>query len=124
MRLSEVVAALEAEVLVDVGEDVEVLSGGGSDSVSDVLVYGKPGMLLLTGLVQPSVVRAAQLTESAAIVFVRGKRPDENLLEMAAHLRVPVLLSPHSLYDSCGRLYVRGLPGVIVQTNEPLACRG
>ncbi len=122
MRLSEVAVLLDAEVLVGSEDDAEVLSGGGSDSVSDVLVYGRPGMLLLTGLTQPSVVRAAQLTEASGIVFVRGKKPDESLLGMAARLRVPVLLSPHSLYDSCGRLYVRGLPGVITSRSEQLAC--
>lgn len=101
--------------------ELEVHSGGGSDSVSDVLVFGKPGMLLLTGLTQASVIRAAQLTDTAAVVFVRGKRPDESVLEMARRLGIPVLLSPHSLYDSCGRLYVRGLPGVIVAHEETAA---
>ncbi len=124
MRLCEVAAALDAEVLVNGGDDGEVLTAGGSDSVSDVLVYGKPGMLLLTGLIQPSVVRVAQLTGAAAIVFVRGKKPERSLLEMAERLGVPVLVSPHSLYDACGRLYVRGLPGVIAAPAQlDLCCR-
>ena len=122
MRLSEVAVALDAEMLVDTGEDVEVVYAGGSDSVSDVLVYGKPRMLLLTGLTQPSIIRTSQLIDVAAIVFVRGKRPETHLLEMAERLRVPILLSPHSLYDSCGRLYVRGLSGVIVSAPETTVC--
>lgn len=113
MRLDEVVEALEAEAIYVPGECAPVTSAGGSDSVSDVLVFGKPGMLLLTGLLQPSVIRTAQLMGVVAVVFVRGKQPDEETVELARRLKVPVLLSPHSLYDCCGRLYVRGLPGVI-----------
>ncbi len=75
MRLSEIAAALEAQVLVAPLEDVEAESGGGSDSVSDVLVYGKPGMVLLTGLTQPSVVRAAQLTERPRWCSCAGSGP-------------------------------------------------
>ncbi len=121
MRLSEVIEALEAELLVAGEEaDPEVAWAGGSDSVSDVLVYGKPGMLLLTGLTQASVIRTAQLMDIAAVVFVRGKRPDASVVEMAEKLCIPVLLSPHSLYDSCGRLYVRGLSGVIKSPVQPL----
>ena len=121
MQLSEVAMALEADALVEGADDLEIDYAGGSDSVSDVLVYGKPGMMLLTGLTQPSVIRAAQLMDVSAVVFVRGKRPDESVLEMARTLGVPVLLSPHSMYDSCGRLYVRGLPGVIPTRNHAAA---
>ena len=122
MRLTEVVSILEAEILVVGNEaDPEVRWGGGSDSVSDVLIFGKPGMLLLTGLTQASVVRAAQLMEIAAVVFVRGKRPDEGVLHMAAKLGIPMLVSPHSLFDSCGRLYQRGLSGVIGNRAETVS---
>jgi hypothetical protein len=71
-------------------------------------------MLLLTGLTQTSVVRTAQLMDISAVVFVRGKRPDEEAVELARAIDLPLLVSPHSLYDCCGRLYARGLPGVIL----------
>ena len=114
MRLSEVAEALEAEVLL--GDDLletEVGAAGAADMVSDVLFFGRPGMLLLTGLTKASVVRAAQVADLSAIVLVRGKRPDETAVELARDLSLPVMLTSHSLYDSCGRLYARGLPGVI-----------
>lgn len=114
MRLSEVAEALEAKVLL--GDDLlerEVGAAGAADMVSDVLFFGRPGMLLLTGLTKASVVRAAQVADLSAIVFVRGKRPDGEAVELARDLGLPVMLTSHSLYDSCGRLYARGLPGVI-----------
>ena len=119
MRLTEVAEALEAKVVCgcDAG-DPEVRCVGASDIVSDLLVWGKPGMLLLTGLAHPSVVRAAHLIDVAAVVFVRGRTPSEDALALARDLGLPVLLSPHSLYDCSGRLYVRGLPGVIPAQGE------
>jgi len=114
MRLGEIAVALEAELLVGADQlDREVLTAGASDSVSDVLYFGKPGMLLLTGLTQVAVVRTADLVELSALVFVRGKLPDEETVAAARGLGLPLLVSEHSMYDCCGRLYVRGLRGVI-----------
>ncbi len=114
MRLADVGEALEAEVLVGGGQlGIEVPAVGASDLVSDLLFFGHPGMVLLTGLTKSSVVRAAQLADIAAIVFVRGKRPDPDAVELAEEIGLPLLLTSHSMYDSCGRLYTRGLPGVI-----------
>ena len=114
MKLSEVVEALEAEVLV--GQELldrEAPTAGASDVVSDLLFFGQPGMVLLTGLTRASIIRAAELAEVAAVVLVRGKRPEAETVELARELGMPLMVAPHSLYDCCGRLYVRGLPGPI-----------
>ena len=114
MRLREIAELLEAAVLL--GEEQlgrEVPAVGAADMVSDVLFFGRPGMVLLTGLTKASVVRAAQVADVSAVVFVRGKRPEAETVELARDLGLPLLASPHSLYDACGRLYVKGLPGVI-----------
>jgi predicted transcriptional regulator len=113
------VALLEADVLAGRAElEREVPSAGGCDIISDLLFFGKPGMLLLTGLTQLSVVRTAHLMDIAAIVFVRGKSPDPRAVELAESLGLPLLVSPHSLYECCGRLYARGLPGVVTSTRR------
>jgi hypothetical protein len=114
MKLEDVARALEAESALGQGwTDLEITAAGAADLLSDVLYFGKPGMLLLTGLTEPSVVRAAQVMEISAVVFVRGKRPTEEVAELAREAGVPILLSPHSMFDCCGRLYVKGLTGVI-----------
>jgi len=124
VRLREVIEALEAEVVL--GEDrldLEIPTGGGCDMISDLLFFGKPGMLLLTGLTQPVVVRTAMLMDMSAIAFVRGKRPDEDAVEAAREAGMPLLVTPHSLYDCCGRLYARGLPGVIAPRRRSSSSR-
>ena len=78
MLLREVRDILDAEVLC--GEDLldtEVLSACGSDFMSDVLAHVKNQAVLLTGLVNPQVIRTADMMDMKCIVFVRGKRPDE-----------------------------------------------
>ena len=72
MLLSEVREILKADILT--GEenlDREVTSACGSDFMSDVLAYVKNQALLLTGLVNPQVVRTADMMDMKCICFVR-----------------------------------------------------
>ena len=45
------------------------------------------------------------------IVFVRGKIPPKEVLDMAEDLGIAVIGTPYTLYESCGRLFENGLPG-------------
>ena len=112
MHLYEVRDILSAQVLW--GEtllDQEVGSACGSDFMSDVLAYVKDQALLLTGLVNPQVVRTADMMDMKCIVFVRGKVPDESILKLAQDRRIVVMTSHRRMYDACGLLYVNGLAG-------------
>ena len=55
--------------------DREVQTACGSDMMSDVLAFVKEQAVLLTGLVNPQVVRTAEMMDMKVIVFVRGKVP-------------------------------------------------
>ena len=55
--------------------DLEVTTGGGADLMSDVLAFAQEGMLLMTGLINPQVVRTAKMAGTAAIVFVPARFP-------------------------------------------------
>lgn len=55
--------------------DTEVHNACGSDMMSDVLAFVKDQSVLLTGLVNPQVVRTADMMDMLCIVFVRGKSP-------------------------------------------------
>lgn len=112
MNLKEVRDILQAQVLC--GEDMldaEVHSACGSDFMSDVLAYVKNQGLLLTGLVNPQVVRTADMMDMKCICFVRGKVPDEGILELARERDIVVMCSPLRMYDACGSLYLSGLRG-------------
>ena len=101
---------LGARVLV--GEeflDREVKSACGSDMMSDVLAFSKDHSILLTGLCNPQVIRTAEMLDIVCLIFVRGKKPDESMLEMARERDLVVLATGHRMFSSCGMLYQAGL---------------
>ena len=112
MRLSEIKRILNAEVLW--GEDRldrEVISACGSDFMSDVLAFVKNQALLLTGLVNPQVVRTADMLEMKCIIFVRGKVPGQSIVDLARERDIVVMTCPKRMYEACGLLYYNGLRG-------------
>ncbi len=112
MTLEEARRALEAEVIVGSDVDrVEIAMACGADLMSDVLAHIKPGALLLTGLTNTQVVRTAEVANVEAICFVRGKRPQPETVALAESEGLPLLATELPMFESCGRLYVEGLPG-------------
>ncbi len=74
MTLKEIKELLQAEVITGIDSlDLEIEFAGGSDLMRDVLAFGKPGILLLTGLSNAQSVRTANIIDAKAIVYVRGK---------------------------------------------------
>lgn len=117
MTLEKIVLILEAE-RIHVGKLIqrEVTEVCASDLMSDVLTLVKhANTLLLTGLVNPQVVRTAELSEIVAICFVRGKKPFEDTVKLAKVKNIPLLSTQSCMYDACGKLYSAGLKGMTVE---------
>jgi predicted transcriptional regulator len=113
MKLKEVRDILQAEVIW--GEDhmeEEVTFAGGSDLMSDVLAFGLPGILMLTGLTNSQSIRTADIVEAKAVVYVRGKKPDADSIALARSKNLPILATRFMMYTACGRLFNSRLPGV------------
>jgi len=110
MKISDVKEILNAEVIC--GEDLleeEFFSACGCDLMSDVLAFVKNQGLLLTGLNNPQVVRTAFMMDMKAIVFVRGKKPDNEVVQLAQMKDIILLKTEERLYSACGKLYNAGL---------------
>lgn len=110
MKFSEIKKILDAQVLC--GEDyldTEVCSACGSDMMSDVLAFVKDQSILLTGLVNPQTIRTALMMDMKGIVFVRGKNPDDSVIELAKESGLIVLTTDYRMYTACGLLYSAGL---------------
>ena len=114
MNLKEIVKVIGGRILTkQPTPDIEISSCGASDLMSDALSFMKPGSLLLTGLVHPQSVRTAEMADLAAIVFVRGKTPGPDVIDLADKVGIPLIASPFGMYEICGRLYNAGLDPVM-----------
>lgn len=110
MNLAEVKGLLDAEVLCNEDMlDEEVLSACGSDLMSDVLAFVKDQSLLMTGLMNQQVVRTAEMMDMKCIIFVRGKTPEQAIVDLASNRGLVVMTSKYRMYEACGRLYAGGL---------------
>ena len=112
MNLMQVRDILSARVLC--GEELletQVHSACGSDFMSDVLAYVKDQALLLTGMVNPQVIRTAEMMDMKCIVFVRGKEPTDAMLDMARERDMVVMATQLPMFPACGLLYTNGLTG-------------
>ena len=110
MKLNEIVKLIDGEVLSEkVDLDGEVQGGCAADLMSDVLAYSLSQAVLLTGLCNPQVVRTAQMADVAAVVFVRGKRPPRDTVDLASQEGIPLVSSPYGMFEIAGRLYRAGL---------------
>lgn len=89
--------------------DCEVSSGFGCDLISDSLCFSRPDCVLLTGLTNIQIIRVADMIEARAIVFVRGKRPGQDITRIAGEKKLPLLVTNRFLFESCGLLYQHGL---------------
>ncbi len=110
MKISQIRELLDAEVLCGADQlDRDVHSACGSDMMSDVLAYVKDQAVLLTGLVNPQVVRTAEMMDMICIVFVRTKTPTEEMVRLGEDAGLVLLKTNKRMYEACGKLYTAGL---------------
>ena len=113
MKIGTIRDLLGAQVICcEDGLSRHVYSACGSDMMSDVLAYVKDQAVLLTGLVNLQVVRTAEMMDMRAILFVRNKQPNEEILALAEQFGIVVMSTPLHMFEACGRVYEGGLKGV------------
>lgn len=112
MKLQDLISEVDAQVII--GEDkldLNIQRAFAADLMSDVLAFATEGSLLLTGLTNAQVVRTAEMVDIAAILFVRGKYPQPEAVELARTSGIPLLTTSYILFETCGRLYQSGIIG-------------
>jgi len=110
MTVAEAISVLDGQFFC--GEDladIEISSACGADLMSDVMAFVKDRVLLLTGLVNPQVIRTATLLDIHAVIFVRGKAPSRDMIDMAEESDIILAGTKHPMFISCGKLYEAGL---------------
>lgn len=110
MKISDIAALLNAKVYS--GNDLmdkDVHTACGCDLMSDVLAFVKDQAVLLTGLVNPQVIRTAEMMDIVCIVLVRGKAPTAAMIELAEERSLTLLSTDYKMFSACGLLYNAGL---------------
>ncbi len=112
MKISKMKELLDADVLCcEENLEKDVSSAFGCDLMSDVLAYVNNQAVLLSGLVNPQVIRTALMMDMSCIIFVRSKTPTEEMLSIARENGIVVMSTEKTMYTSCGILYTNGLGG-------------
>jgi serine/threonine-protein kinase RsbT len=97
--------ALQASVIEGeekLGASVDLVYA--SDLMSDVLAFGKPNSILLTGLASQQAVISAHMAEFKGVVFIRGKKPKDGSREFAKENDLVLLSTEMDMYDACVRI--------------------
>ena len=80
--------------------------------MSDVLAYVEEDTLLITGLTNQQVIRTAEMLDLKAILFVRGKKPCEEVIKLAEEKQIVLMTTKQTLFNVSGILYQNGLSGI------------
>lgn len=112
MKIPEIAQLIKAEICTKNHDpDTEIISACSADLMSDVMAFSKSNALLLTGLVNPQVIRTAEMMDIKAVVFVRGKKPLESMINMAEGKGIALLATDYPLFVASGKLYKNGIRG-------------
>ena len=107
MKLIEIVDKLELKVFSneDNLKETDVTGGYTSDLLSDVMGNAKEGQVWITLQNHKNVMAVASLKDLAAVVLVKGIKPEENFLKQSIEEGVPVLGTDLQAFEMSGMLY-------------------
>ena len=74
------------------------------------------GIVLVTGLANPQVIRTSEMVDIRMIVFLRDKKPAPETVELARKCGITLMSTPHTMYKSCGLLHERKLKDVTLES--------
>ena len=110
MKLLEIAKVLNAKVIC--GEDrldEEQDKVFASDLMSDILTLGDNFPMIVTGLCTMQTIRTCEMGNLDIIVFVRKKKPTEEMIELAEDEGMVLMECEYSMFKACGLLWEAGL---------------
>jgi len=113
MTISEIQALLNAAVVC--GEDKisqTVDRAFASDLMSDVLTLKSNQIMLITGLCNIQTIRTMEMADLNTVIFVRGKKATEDMIEIAKENDMIVLQTDFSMFRTAGVLWEAGIKPV------------
>ncbi len=106
MKTTEIIDLLELRIISGAsGTDTAVTGGYVSDLLSDVMGNAKEGQVWITLQTHQNIIAVASLKELAAIIIVKGLKPDADTIEKSNQENIPVLSTDLDTFTVAGRLF-------------------
>jgi len=83
----------------------EITGGYASDLLSDVMGNASEGQVWITLQTHKNVMAIASLKDLAAVVLVKGNKPEEDTIMHSNEEAVPVLGTSENSFELAGKLY-------------------
>ncbi|HNY07028.1 MAG TPA: DRTGG domain-containing protein [Bacteroidales bacterium] len=113
MKISEISKILKAQIVCGIKEEEGTVEYAfASDLMSDVLTLDTSNLLLITGLANVQTIRTAEMSNISYIVFCRGKKLSEEIIELAEENQMILMECSYSVFKTCGLLYQSGLKAI------------
>ena len=110
MKLSEIAKVLNAKVVCGQDRlDEEQDKAFASDLMSDILTLGDNFPMIVTGLCTMQTIRTCEMGNLDIVVFVRKKKPTEEMIELAEDEGMVLMECDYSMFKACGLLWEAGL---------------
>ncbi len=110
MKISELIDVVKGELICGENKlDHDVNIAFASDLMSDVLTVKIDNVLLITGLSNIQTLRTAEMSNITCIIFVRNKKVNECMFELANENNMILISSPFSMFKTSGLLYSLGV---------------
>ncbi len=86
--------------------DRKIDAGFASDLMSDVLTLkSDKEIILVTGLANMQTIRTCEMSEIRTIIFARGKKVTEDMIELAEENEMVLIETSYSMYRTVGLLF-------------------
>jgi len=107
MRLAYLADKIGAQVLTnrDKAARVDIERAYAGDRMSNLLSEGSETTLLVTNLSNAMLPRVAELVDAAGLCLLNGLPPEPEMVRAAEERGIVLMVSPVSMFETCGRLY-------------------
>ena len=106
MKLKAIAELLNAKVVCGESRlDEEFRYAFASDLMSDVLTLEEHNPIILTGLCNIQTVRTCEMGNLSVIIFVRKKKPSQEMIELAEENDMVMMECEYSMFKASGILY-------------------
>lgn len=106
MTVSDIIKKFDFEVYSGKeGLDRQVSGGYVSDLLSDVMGNATEGNLWITLQTHKNIIAVASLRDLAAVICVKGLKPDADTIEASEKEGIPILGTCEKTFEISGKLY-------------------